>query len=102
MLEKSKLTPDLIVEVKKWLGEGGISFFTKCKRDHGTVTPVISGYIPHPVHLREGMQVRNFLRGLDHCKDWVFDDFEEGWTDVIEACINDTELEDQPQSPQKT
>ena len=87
ILDESKLTPELVETVRNWLGKDGVDFFAECKRDHDTVAPVLSGYIPHPVHLREGMQVRNFLRGLDHCKDWEFDDFEEGWVEVIEACI---------------
>lgn len=46
-----------------WLGEEGIRFFTKLYEKHGKLAVIIrDGAIPHPVHFREGMQVRNWMR----------------------------------------
>ena len=60
---------ELLQAVRDWLGEGGISFFQECLDEHGRVDPILGdGPIPHPVHFREGMQVRNFLRTRPECK----------------------------------
>ena len=42
----------------------------------------------HPIHLREGMQIRNFIRALPKCKDWTAERIENGWTDVINALVD--------------
>ena len=64
-METNKLTEEEMIAFKKWLGEDGIRYFRHLKGLKGTVVPVLhskSG-IPWPVHFREGMQVRNWLRG---------------------------------------
>lgn len=46
-----------------WLGPEGIKFFTDLFEKHGKLSVIIrDGAIPHPVHFREGMQVRNWMR----------------------------------------
>jgi hypothetical protein len=64
--------PDILaLKVRLWLGEEGKQFFTRVKNEHGTFNAVWmdgaksvhEGGIPHPVHLREGMQLRNFIHG---------------------------------------
>ena len=78
----------MITKVKKWLGKDGIACFRKYKENYGTVSPIfIEDKIPHPVHFREGMQVRNFLRTLEECKDWTSHDFDNKWKDIIEEAI---------------
>ncbi len=59
----------LVKRLSEWLGEEGKAFFKENMEKHGTYIPVLEGEklqngstIPHPVHLREGMKVRNFLR----------------------------------------
>ena len=54
--------------LKKWLGEDGIRFFKHLKGLTGNVAPCLKlnvlrkGVPVYPVHFREGMQVRNWLR----------------------------------------
>jgi len=76
----------LIEETRRWLGEEGLAFFSKLLEDHGKVDPVliVGRQIPHPVHWREGMQVRNFLR--QHV-DWDQEELDNRWTEVVEKCI---------------
>jgi hypothetical protein len=83
----------LIVAVKLFLGDEGIAQFREWKRKHGTVSPVISMYtkygspMPHPVHFREGMQIRNFMRGTGLCTGWDATDYDDNWKYVVEAAI---------------
>ena len=79
---------ELIEKTVKWLGKDGIDFFKQCKKKHGKVDACfLDGGIPHPVHWREGMQVRNFLRGLDECKDWGAHKLDDSWVDIIEKIL---------------
>jgi len=41
------------------------------------------------VHLREGMQIRNWMRQQDECKNWTDIDFDDNWTILIEKTINE-------------
>ena len=85
-----KITEDLIKRTKTWLGEDGISFFKNVKKDHGKINAVWSeGGIPHSVHFREGMQVRNFLRGTGLCDDWSCHELDDHWTEVVEKAIEE-------------
>jgi len=86
MIEKP-FDSDLIEATQKWLGEDGMSFFGELAESHNTASPVIGGSIPYPVHFREGMQVRNFMRSTDFCKDWSDHDFDENWMALIEECL---------------
>lgn len=85
-----KFSSKLIFQVRKWLGSDGIGFFSEMKKEYGTVSPVfMEGKIPHAVHFREGMQVRNFLRGLSECADWSNDDFDNQWAYLIDKTIEE-------------
>lgn len=78
----------VIQKVREWLGDDGVNLFSSYKRRHGTVSPVFEqGGIPHPVHLREGMQVRNFLRRLKECRSWSDFDFDNRWAVIVEEAI---------------
>lgn len=95
---KLPIPDDLVIEVRKWLGDDGLTFFSDCKRDHGTVSPVLTpdregGFqaIPHPVHFREGMNVRNFMRSSDYCAGWNDHEFDNNWTALIERAIDGRE-----------
>jgi len=82
------LSKESMEELAIWLGSDGIQFFKKTKEEHGRIDAVFSeGGIPHPVHLREGMQVRNFLRGLDECQEWDAHKLDDNWVDIIETII---------------
>ena len=80
----------LVEEVKRFLGKDGIDFFKECLLKYGTVSPVWMEYgIPHPVHFREGMQVRNFMRSTKYCDNWDSHDFDNNWITVIEKAIGE-------------
>ena len=69
-MKTNKLTEEEMTAFKKWLGEDGIRYFRHLKGLKGTVVPVLNlnkeknaGIPAWAVHLREGMQIRNWLRG---------------------------------------
>lgn len=77
---------------KEWLGEDGIAFFTELYAEHGELSVVLkvpmeppypAPFIPHPVHFREGMQVRNWMRENTDVPEEELDDRWEAY--VIEA-----------------
>ncbi len=85
-----KLKPKTIKSIHTWLGSRGIKFFRGIKEKHGRINAVyMEEGIPHPVHFREGMQVRNFLRTLDECKDWDAHKLDDNWVSVIEEVLKD-------------
>lgn len=78
---------ELIRQVREWLGEDGIRFFREVKQEHGKVDAVWNeGGIPHPVHFREGMQVRNKLRELTNFS-WTAHEYDDRWVGIIEEAI---------------
>jgi len=89
-----KITNEIVKKTKEFLGEDGLNFFKECVEKHGEISPVYMesiGYIkiPHPVHFREGMQVRNFLRSTGLCNDWTDHDYDDNWTEVVEKCLKE-------------
>lgn len=90
--KKCLIQTSIIDKTKKWLRKSGIQFFKELHEKHGKVNAVLgvkvhNHYIPHPVHFREGMTVRNFLRTLPECSSWTAHDFDNNWTEIIEECI---------------
>lgn len=94
------MNQELIKKLHDWLGKDGRHYFRTLHKLYGTVIPVIKVkigrkligprcYVPHPVHLREGMQVRNFLRGLDECANWTHDQFENDYVSYIEEAMKE-------------
>ena len=99
---------DTIQKLRKWLGEDGISFFRQVKEKHGTINACwtegdeddpdksklsnaidrarTNRGIPHSVHFREGMQVRNFLRGI-YGDSWTDHDYDNKWAGLVEKAI---------------
>lgn len=80
------LNDELYVKtLKTWLGEENVRCFKHLKGLKGAVFPVFKlnmdrkGLPAHPVHLREGMQIRNFLRTkfleLSEMEGDIFDDY---------------------------
>jgi hypothetical protein len=84
---KREVTTEIVIEASKFLGKEGRQCFREYKMKYGTVSPVIPGRIPHPVHFREGMVVRNCLRKLEACKDWTDHDYDDTWIEVVERAI---------------
>ena len=91
--EKTKvMTPVLVEDFKNWLGKRGLRFFQLCKFLKGTVNPVFmikagDAKIPHPVHFREGMQIRNWMRNRPEFKEYGDHDFDNTWTILVEKAI---------------
>lgn len=100
---------ELLYKLRKWLGGDGISFFRKVKENYGRVDALWAEGdfddgteemmelrkvlykahhppIPHPVHFREGMQVRNFLRTI-FGETWTAHDYDNRWAALIEEAI---------------
>lgn len=95
-MENEQMTKDyepselIVSETKKWLGKDGHDFFSEVYDKYGTLIAVWrDGGIPHPVHWREGMTVRNFLRGLDETKGWSGHDFDNRWEVVVLKAIGE-------------
>jgi len=83
------ITDSIVEETKKWLDSDGRVFFTKMILVYGEISPVyLENELPHAVHFREGMQVRNFLRSLDECKDWSTDDYDNNWQNIVRKAIS--------------
>lgn len=83
--------PDTLVEkMKTFLGKKGVHFFWTLLRLTKSVAPVLrlKGMIPvHPVHFREGMQIRNWLREQPECSDWSQHDLDDTWAAVVEKAV---------------
>lgn len=82
-----EITNELIIRVRDWLGKDGIKFFTDVVNKYGRIDACWSdGGIPHPVHFREGMLVRNFIRstGLIENDAILLDDI---WVEVIQRAL---------------
>ena len=80
---------ELIQKLRKWLKKDGIKFFRDVRAKHGRIDAVwMEGNLPHPVHFREGMQVRNFLR--QHVK-WGAHKLDNEWVGLIEKAIEERE-----------
>lgn len=45
------------------------------------------GGMPHPVHFREGMQIRNFMRQSGYCTGWNDCDYDLYWERVVLLAI---------------
>jgi hypothetical protein len=95
-----------VKSIRDYLGPDGIEFFRRLKMARGKVDPLVSerelsiilglpapspgvGRIPHPVHFREGMSVRNHLRASGLCKDWTAHDFDNRWAELVERAIEE-------------
>lgn len=57
--------------------------------EHGRIDAVyMEGRIPHPVHFREGMQIRNFMREQPECKGWTDHEYDDNWVKAVEQALN--------------
>lgn len=90
---KKPIPKKLVAKTKKFLATEGINFFKGIKQKHGQIDAVWNeGGIPHAVHFREGMQIRNFMRGTDLCKDWDDHDYDDNWVELIEKAIEEGQI----------
>lgn len=82
--------------LKIWLGEENVRYFKHLKGLKGSVFPVLKlnmdrkGLPAHPVHLREGMHIRNYLRTkfpeLSEMEGNILDDYT---VELMEKVIKD-------------
>ena len=72
------ITEEIVQQTRKWLGHDGKKFFTICLIREGDLIKE---------HSWNGMQVRNFLRGLKDCKDWTDHDFDHSWIEIVTRAI---------------
>ena len=74
-----------------WLGDEGRSFFKDCWDRQGRMDAVLptdpERGILHPVHFREGMQVRNFLRELPECREWGAHKLDNRWALLVRMAV---------------
>lgn len=99
----------LVEHVREWLGEDGITFFRRVKLHKGRVNCVLTTNehvalrkgveptsvekhrlrLPHPIHFREGMAVRNAMRKSPTTEGWTDHDFDSTWSTVVERAIGE-------------
>lgn len=89
-LKQNPLRPDspkLIAGLRTWLGDEGVAFFTEVHNQYGRLNVNwMEGSIPHPVHLREGIQIRNKLRSLTAFL-WADTEYENKWEECVLRAI---------------
>jgi hypothetical protein len=85
------IEPQVISGLKEFLGPEGIQFFREVKKEHGSLNAVwMEDGIPHAVHFREGMQVRNAMRRLT-TNALTAIDYDEMWIEAVEECMKEDE-----------
>lgn len=82
--------------LKIWLGEENVRYFKHLKGLKGSVFPVLKlnmdrkGLPAHPVHFREGMQIRNYLRTkFPELSEMARDILDEYTVELMEKVIKD-------------
>ena len=97
VLLDTKLVDDFIL----WIGDENLRWFKHLKGLTGSYSPVLKlnqkrkGLPVHPVHHREGMQIRNWMRSHDSCKDWTDNDFDDMWVYLVDSAIKKYETKKQ-------
>lgn len=88
---------ETVKEFQKWLGQDGRNFFSDWikKNGHGWYTAVVMlegkegmPKIPHPIHSREGMSVRNWMRTKEEFKHFTAEDYDESWHRLVEYALS--------------
>ena len=109
-MKSENLPPEFIKALLKWLGYDGVAFFEMCLDEYQTLCacwdvplPGIQKHspakkavklgpgqytIPHSVHFREGMAVRNFMRKSGFFKDFNSYDFDNYWEEAVLAALD--------------
>jgi len=96
---QAEVQQTVITRLRAWLGYDGQAFFQMCVEQYGNIASAVwtEGGLPHPVHLREGMAVRNFMRDmhmdllgetLDSSIEHYYDDNWVGAVMAVIACEN--------------
>jgi len=84
-MPKREISDSLADYIMSKMSMQGLMFFIGVYDTYGTLNAVLPGRIPHPVHLREGMAIRNLMRDSKLCEDWDAHDFDDSWEAAILA-----------------
>lgn len=93
MDNNTQFPTDLIKRLGAWLGPENIRYFKHIKGLKGSVNTVLKlnpkKHIGpgHPIHFREGMQIRNWLRTQPETSGWNDADFDNHWAHAVELAI---------------
>lgn len=80
---------ELVLQIREWLGVRGIDHFRRIRDEHGCVDAVWNDDgLPHSVHFREGIQVRNKLRKLTDYA-WTDHQYDDRWVTIVEQAIEE-------------
>lgn len=90
------ITKQHIESLKKYLGEENLRYFRHLKGLKGSVFPILKlnykrkGIPIHPVGLREGMQIRNWLReNFKEFNEMSQNEIEKYAKEIVEKAISD-------------
>lgn len=78
----------LVKSLRKFLGSKGLAFFRRVYKEYGKVDAVLllEGGMPHPIHFREGLLIRNHLRELT-AYGWGDHAYDDRWAGLVERAI---------------
>jgi len=86
----------VVEQVRLWLGPSGVAHFRHIRDKHGGGQKVCVVFndqmwpsIPHVVHFREGMSVRNFLRRLPETYGWTDIQLDDRWEAIVLEAIKE-------------
>jgi len=82
-----KVSEELVKYIMENMSVQGLMYFVGILDTFGTLNCVIPGKIPHPVHFRDGMHVRNMMRESGLCDDWTAHEFDDYWEEVVIEAI---------------
>jgi hypothetical protein len=88
-----KIEETLVEKLFIFLGEENLRYFKHLNGLTGTYSPVLKlnvkrkGIPVHPVHFREGMQIRNFMRSCPECSKWNGHDFDDNWIELVDLTV---------------
>ncbi len=110
VIHKNAQKANLVSRLRTWLGPEGLAHLRGIKEKHGRVNAVWiddtdedgkvqtelamaiqtarSGIgIPHVVHFREGMNIRNWLRRQSETELWTDHNYDDRWASLAEEAI---------------
>jgi hypothetical protein len=72
-----------------WLGYDGIFFFEMLIQEYGSISKAhwMDNGIPHHVHFREGMIIRNFLRRQKYTRHWNSHRLDNEWMGIVTTAL---------------
>lgn len=107
-MSEAVVTSEHVEALRTWLGDDGAEHLRRLRDKYGdgfchavivgedllviyperTARVMMDMGIPHPVHFREGMSIRNFLRRSGLCTGWTHGDLEALWDQVTKEAIS--------------